>query len=712
MSRKNNLRILVCVAFTMATIHSVCRAELPSIRLDRLQPLGMSAGSTLEFEVQGRDFEEVKSLRFDHPGLSAEFIKDGRFKVTSKSDVPPGTYEVRTVGKYGVSNPRLISVTRGLTDVAEQDPNDDIAKAQAVPLNSAVNGSSDGNGQDVFRVSLKQNQRVVIDCQAMRLDSQLDANLIVTNGAGQSLAANGDYYGRDPLIDFSAPADGDYFVVVHDLTYRGGLPYRLVVTTLPQVENIFPRAVQAGQQVNLTAYGRNLKPGSQAPQLDEFPFPLSVPSDLARARQFTFLEHPTDHSVAPTAATFMLNGYQVRVPVGEGAFHPACVMVTDLPVSADIEPNDERTQPQKLTLPAVVNGRFDRPRDADWFEVDVPENAGGEYSFQVYSERIAGQADPYVAVYDDKGNSLGELDDYGPRANAFDGHIRDPFGTFNLDVKRKYHIVVQDRYSRGGPRYQYVLTIRKPVPDFDVAAIHSENPGPAGTNLWRAGTAYVDLILHRHHGFSAPILLTAEGLPNGVHAAPTAFFNEDRTTFVLWADENAQIGEAPIKIVATATVDGQTLRHEVRPYTRIWNDNNPGSSQPMRDFVLGIREKAPYLLKLQPDKVTVQAGKEIEVKVQAIRYWPEFKDKITAIPLSFPGPFQMPTVDIPSGGNEVTIKLTVREGTRPGDYTMSILGQAQVPFNKDAQAKDRPNTLVSSASTPVTITVVEAEKKK
>ncbi|MFL5342184.1 MAG: hypothetical protein ACJ8F7_18720, partial [Gemmataceae bacterium] len=53
----------------------------------------------------------------------------------------------------------------------------------------------------------------------------------------------------------------------------------------------------------------------------------------------------------------------------------------------------------------------------------------------------------------------------------------------NLGGKRKYRVLVQDRYRRGGARYQYVLTIRKPVPDFYVAAIHSQNPGPGGLTV-------------------------------------------------------------------------------------------------------------------------------------------------------------------------------------------------------------------------------------
>jgi hypothetical protein len=46
----------------------------------------------------------------------------------------------------------------------------------------------------------------------------------------------------------------------------------------------------------------------------------------------------------------------------------------------------------------------------------------------------------------------------------------------------------------------------------------------------------------------------------------------------------------------------------------------------------------------------------------------------------------------------------------PGKYTLSVTGQAQTPFNKDANAKERPNTLVSLPSRPVTLTIVAAAK--
>ena len=710
-------RSVFLAAFAILTASDQAHAELPLIRFDRLSPIGAAAGSTIEVEVLGGDIEEVKSLLFDHPGLKAEFVKERFFKVSVAADVPAGTYDVRLVGRFGVSNPRLLAISHGLTDVAEIEPNNEPEKAQLVAMNSAINGSSDQNGEDWFRFEAKRGQRVTVDCLATRLDSTVDGTLTLTNKAGKQLASNSDYFGADPFLDFVAPEDGEFFVKFHDLTFNGGAPYRLVISDRPHVENVFPRAITAGQSATLTVLGRNLGSGAKksaaqihdAP-LDEIALPVLAPADVLDLQTYRFLEHPTDHSVLPTAGTCTLTGFQWRpeFPGVGAALNAQRILVTKEPVTIEAEPNNSFESPQPITLPAIVAGRFDQPRDTDWFEVTVPEN--GQYAVEVFCERISGRADPVVVAFDEKKNRVGEFDDFGHRQNAFDGHLRDPVGMLSLNKDQKYRLLVQERYGRGGPRYQYVLSLRKPQPDFYPAAIHSQNPGPGNVTLWKGGTAYLDVVTHFRDGLNTPMTITAEGLPPGVHAAPTTTDNQ-QVTFVLWSDENAADFAGPIKLFATAKVGEQTLRREVRPYTRVWNIANISSSRPTREQLIAVRETAPYSLELVPNQIEIEAGKTAELKVQAKRFWPEFKNSINLIPLSFKGNFQMPNTTIAADTNDVTIRITVQPGTRPGEYTMSVLGQAQVPFNKAKDAKDHPNTLVSMASRPVTIKVTEPPKK-
>src|SRR5438270_13769680 len=88
-------------------LSATARADLPSPRFDRLTPLGAAAGSAVEVEVAGADVEDAATLLFDHPGIAAAHVKDRRFKVTVGAKVPPGTYDARLVGRYGITNPRL-----------------------------------------------------------------------------------------------------------------------------------------------------------------------------------------------------------------------------------------------------------------------------------------------------------------------------------------------------------------------------------------------------------------------------------------------------------------------------------------------------------------------------------------------------------------------------------------------------------------------------
>jgi hypothetical protein len=708
--RQNGARLRLCLAFLFLATYAW--ADLPTTRLDRIVPLGGSAGTSLDVQISAADADEAKQLVFDHPGLKAEWLEKGKFKITITPDVPEGTYDVRLLGPYGLSNPRLFAVSHGLTDVPEKEPNDVPAAAQPAAINTAVAGTSDGNGQDLYRLAVRQGQRLTIDCQATKLDSEIDACLSLMAADGAVLATSSDYHGRDPLIDFIAPTDGEYLVDVHDLSYRGGLPYRLIVSDGPYVENVFPRAVEPGKAVELVALGRNFGTAGQHSTwkiderpLDEFRFTITPPPAGEAFGFYRFIDHPSDHSVLPTAATCTLDGFQVRVPVGEGANPPVTLMYAAGPVTLEHEPNDSLDQPQPATLPLTISGRFDRPRDADWFEITPSEQ--GRYDIQAYSERIAGHADPYVVVVDDKGNRMTELDDFGHRVNAFDGHLRDPVGFVDLQAGRKYRLMVQDRYSRGGVRYQYVLTVHRSQPDFHVAAIHGVNPGPAGINIWRGGATWLDLVIHRQDGFGEPITVTAEGLPPGMHAAEVKIPNDTRSPLVLWADADALLWNGNVKLIASGKRGDEVLRRDVRPYTRVWKDGD-GTSQPMRDLQVAIVDKAPYSLRAAPDNPTVEMNSKLNLKITAERLWPECQAAIKVIGLGLPGGFQFSEREIAGGQNEGSFDLQVGN-MRPGEYTMTLLGQAQVPIKKDANSPP-VNTLVAIPCRPITVKVVEKSK--
>ncbi len=702
---------LVLVVVVLLTAQAA-RGELPAPRFDRLVPLGTGAGSALEIEVAGPDLDGPLVLLADHPGISATPVPDksNRFLLTVAPDVPEGTYDLRLVGRWGISNPRLFAVSHGLPELSETEPNNAPEEAQELAVPSVVNGLSDGNGEDMFRVALRGGQRVAIECAAQRLDSALDATVSVLTLDGRLLASGSDEYGRDPLADFVAPADGIYLIRLADLSFRGGLPYRLLVTDRPHVENVFPAAVQAQKSNELVVLGRNLGPSSEAwqqsgtPPLQALRIEFVPPAEPLQLGEFFFDEHPTTHSVLPTAATYTLVGCQVRAATAGGA-HPQPLLVVDTPVSLEAEPNDTPPQAQQTSAAGrlVMAGRFDCPRDSDWFQ--FTPNAEGTYAVEVYCERIAGRADPYVVVQDVQGQRLAEHDDFGPRYNAFDGHLRDPVGTLQLRADQTYWFLVRDRYGRGGPRYHYVLVVRPVMPDFFAAAIHSQNPGPGGLTLRSGGAAWVDIVLQPRDGYNGPVTISAEGLPPGVHFVPTTLRFTTTGSFVLWSDADAPEWSGTIRLIAEGRQGAQAVRRVVRPYTRVWPEANIGSSRPTRELGLALRNQAPFALRLEPEVLAMKPGEPARLRVKATRYWPGANERIALQPLGFPGVLQMQSGEIPAGSSEAEVTLTLNQGVPEAEFTVALLGQSQVPFSKDPEAANPPLTLVSLPSQPLTVRV-------
>ncbi len=213
------------------------------------------------------------------------------------------------------------------------------------------------------------------------------------------------------------------------------------------------------------------------------------------------------------------------------------------------------------------------------------------------------------------------------------------------------------------------------------------------------------MIIHYKEGFSGPITLTAEGLPPGVHARPTTI-RDSRGTFVLWADTDARDWAGPVKLVATAKVGDATLRHEVRPYTRVWAQANLSSSRPMRELMLAVRESAPFAVRFASERLEVKAKSKVELKLHVDRLWPDCKNAVTVLPLSLSGPFRMSNVQVTADKSEVTVPIEVQPGAKPGEYTVAVIGQAQVPYSKDPAAKQKSNTLVTQPSRPLTLVVL------
>jgi hypothetical protein len=106
----------------------------------------------------------------------------------------------------------------------EAEPNG-LSRPQSIASPVALSGRIDPPGdQDVFRLPLRKGDRRVIQVESRALGRPLDPVLRILDAGGKLLAESDDggRSDRDLERSFTAPADGDYRLVVRDLNGRGG----------------------------------------------------------------------------------------------------------------------------------------------------------------------------------------------------------------------------------------------------------------------------------------------------------------------------------------------------------------------------------------------------------------------------------------------------------------------------------------------------------
>lgn len=135
-------------------------------------------------------------------------------------------------------SPNLFRIS-DLENVLETEPNNSLAEAKAIASAPAVpiafNGViAEAKDSDWFRFTAKKDQKLDFTVYARSLRSPLDPVLEIFNADGGGLNGNDDS-GPNPdsrIGNFAIPADGDYYVRVHDQLNRGGpdFVYRVEIT--------------------------------------------------------------------------------------------------------------------------------------------------------------------------------------------------------------------------------------------------------------------------------------------------------------------------------------------------------------------------------------------------------------------------------------------------------------------------------------------------
>ncbi|MHA3771200.1 PPC domain-containing protein [Verrucomicrobiota bacterium sgz303538] len=211
-------------------------AQLPTPRVDSSFPLGARAGSEVEVTLAGSDLADLSTLVFDTPGLTAAKVDGQKFRVNVAADCVLGLHEMRAVGRYGISTPRPF-VVGDSPEFLDSGKNHTRETAMSIPAVAVVEGQADSEQRDVYKLTLSKGQAIHIACVACALDSPMDPIVTVADANGTTLARGDDERDRDAQFAFQAPADGDYFLVVHDKLFAGSAAhlYQLSLASTPSI---------------------------------------------------------------------------------------------------------------------------------------------------------------------------------------------------------------------------------------------------------------------------------------------------------------------------------------------------------------------------------------------------------------------------------------------------------------------------------------------
>ena len=693
-------------------------AQLPFARLSTVFPPGGKAGTTIEAAVTGSDLDEANELHFSHTNITARqkvAEKTGepetnKFIVTIGADVPPGIYEVRVMGRFGVSNPRAY-VVGDLPELTSPTTNHTVTSATGVPPGTVVNGRADADTVDYFKFPARKGQRVLIECLAKDIDSRMDDTLILYDAGGQELERRR----RGGLLDFIAPADGEFVLAVSDFTYRGGPDYfyRLTIGAGPHIDFIFPPSGLPGTKSRYTLYGRNLPGGASARELlidgkplEQLSVEIELPGDPAAQES-----SPVGLTLKPAQA--VLDGIEYRVRTPQGVSNPVLLSFATAPVVTEQEPNDRPDQAQKVPLPCEFVGQFYPPGDRDWLTFEAKK--GGVYWIELFSHRLGFPTAPFALVQrvgkNDKGeetvSDVHEL--YSSDANIggqeFNTTTRDPSWRFEVKEDGNYRIRVSDLFNRyeNNPRFVYRLSLRRESPDFRLVTL-PQAPPPANKDakeamLWtpflrRSETIPVKVLAFRRDNFNGEIQLAAEALPPGVTCA-AAKIDADKNSGVLFltAAENAESWFGPIKVVGQAKIGDSDLARVARPGSVTWTvpDYNNEAVRPRltRNFFLSVSSAESAPITLAPVENNIQevaAGGKLQVPLKLVRRG-EFNETLKLKATGLPALEGLKELEVDSKTNAATLEIDLTQHKlSPGVHTFYLQTQTKGKYRNNPEA--------------------------
>jgi hypothetical protein len=675
------------------------RAQTSYPMITHTMPVAVERGKTTEITVQGvNNFFGTYQALFEGTGISAEVVMPPasktpavnpvlnavKLKLTVATDAQLGIREYRLASKRGISSVGQLVVVSDPV-VTETSVNNTPVQAQAIKLPCVVAGRLEAiEDVDYFKFEALAGQTVTFEVYCARLqdkihDLQKHAKPMLTlyDGDGRELAANDHFYFADPLLSYTVPKTGTYYLQIRESTYDGDSRwvYALIATNRPYASHVYPMAGNPGKVIEVEPVG--------SAKVKKARVSLKVPARLGTQ--------------------------QVQLDIDGIKTNPVTFIVSSLPQALEQEPNDEPARATRITLPAGINGRIGRPRDLDHFVFAAKKNK--TIAFELMARRFGtllnSSLHGVLEIMDMKGSVLAAND-----LTHADSEAR---LIFTPAADSDYILRVRDLNSKGGDSYVYHVKADWARQDFSLRCDPDKAMiGPGSGTAW-----YVHVV--RSNGFAGPVEIDVKGLPKGVSASPlTIPPTMTQGVVVLTAAADAKYAAANVEIIGKTTL--KTLDGKEELATRRTQPNqeiySPGGGRAR--FNVGLQTVAVTdtsdILKVDVSttKISLKPGEEIKIDVSLQRRQDYVKDVSLDIFLQHLGSiFGNP---LPPGVTIVESKSKTLLGrTSKGHFVLKCAANAQpienVPICVLAHVSINFVVKVSYASPPIRVSIAASGKK-
>lgn len=614
-------------------------------------PTGGQRGTSVEVTLRGDRLADTQEIFFYRPGITVEKLvaandKQVRATLVIAPDCPMGEHALRIRTASGISPLRLFYVGP-FPAIEEKEPNDSAAKAQAIAMNSTVQGTLGSEDVDFFTVEAKKDQRLSVEIEGARLGrTMLDPYIAIQDTEGKVLASSDDtpLLGHDGFVSLVAPADGEYVIQVRDVAYAGaGHFYRLHVGSFPRPALAFPLGGKAGEKIEARFIGD---------PTGDFVQPVQLPAE--RVGKFGAVAE--NGGIAPSSNW---------------------LRVTDLPNAASVPAGATLAKAPLLefAVPFAFNGVLTTKGEAAFFRFKAKKDQN--LNVEVFARRLGSPIDSVLTVFGPKGNSLGTNDDASGNPDSL---VR-----VRIPDDGDYTIKVADQLNRGGALFAYRVEISEVAPLLtlsipDTARYDNETRKsivvPRGNrfavllNITRDSCN--DDLAVAFDGLPAGITMAADMVPGSLSAVPVVFE----------AAVDAPIAGnllTPAARPAGAAKDGSVTsryRHGV-DWVRIQNDTVYVRSE-VNQIAAAVVEEVPFKVRIAEPKVPLVQNGEMNLQIVAERA-EGFDEPITVKMLwNPPGVSSLPDMVIPKGADTVSYKLNTNAKADARTWKIAVIAGATV----------------------------------